>query len=132
MANIDDWRELHDLYARYAAAIDEGRYEEWVALFTKDGVFASPRFGRHAGRDGLRRFTAVYKESLGGARVRHMISNVLVEIDGDRASGSCALSYFHTQGGKSELAALGGYRDRMRKVDGRWRFESRQVVLDGG
>jgi 3-phenylpropionate/cinnamic acid dioxygenase small subunit len=122
---------IRDLYFRYALEIDEGRYERWIDCFTSDGIFDSPRFGRHQGHEGLRKFAAIYRESLGGAKVRHVITNILADIDGDNASGTCYLSYYHTKHSKTELAAVGGYRDKLRKVDGRWLFESRQVFLDG-
>jgi 3-phenylpropionate/cinnamic acid dioxygenase small subunit len=122
---------IRDLYFRYALEIDEGHYDRWIDCFTNDGTFDSPRFGRHVGHDGLRKFAAIYRESLGGAKVRHVITNVLVDIEGDRATGTCYLSYYHTKHGTTELAGMGGYRDKLRKVDGRWLFESRQVFIDG-
>jgi len=132
MNDSADMSQIRDLYANYAWLIDEGHYEDWIKeCFTEDGVFESPRFGRHAGHDGLRKFVRIYVESMGGAQVRHLMSNVLVKIDGDRASGRCNLAYYHSQHGKSELSAVGGYSDKLRKVSGRWLFESRQVFLDG-
>jgi uncharacterized protein (TIGR02246 family) len=127
----EDREQIRDLYVRYAITIDSGQYEQWLDCFTDDGVFESPRFGRHVGRDGLRKFTQIYKESLGGAQVRHVISAVHFDIEGDRATGGCYLTYFHSKIGKTELAAVGEYRDKLRKVGGAWRFESRQVTVDG-
>ena len=31
--------EVEDLYAEYCAALDEGRYEDWAALFTEDCLY---------------------------------------------------------------------------------------------
>src|SRR5271168_71724 len=67
---LEDREEVRTLHARYCLTIDTGRYDEWIDCFTEDGVFESPRFGKHSGRDGLRKFTARYKESLGGAQVQ--------------------------------------------------------------
>ncbi len=127
----EDHEQIRDLYARYAHAVDLGRYEEWIECFTSDGVFESPRFGRYQGVEGLRRFTAIYKESNGAAQVRHMMTNVMFEISGDRATGSCYLNYYHCRDGKVSLSALGRYEDQLRKVNGRWRFESRRVHIAG-
>ena len=129
--SFEDREQIRELYARYAIAIDNARYDEWIDCFTEDGVFESPRFGRYAGREGLGKFVATYRESLGGAQVRHVISTLSFRIDGDRATGSCYLTYFHSKNGKTELAAVGHYRDVLRKVGGEWRFQSRQVFLDG-
>lgn len=127
----EDCEQIRDLYARYAHTIDLGRHDEWVACFTEDGVFDSPLFGRNVGSEGLRKFTAIYKESNGAAQVRHMMTNVLFEINGDRATGSCYLDYYHCKDGRASLSALGRYEDRLRKVGGQWRFESRKVHIDG-
>jgi uncharacterized protein (TIGR02246 family) len=127
----EDREEIRELYARYAMTIDSGAFDEWVDCFTDDGVFESARMGRHAGRDGLRRFTAIYKESLGGAAVRHVITNVSFQVDGDRGTGACYLVYYHLKDGRVQQTAVGQYRDRLRKSNGRWKFESRQVSLEG-
>jgi 3-phenylpropionate/cinnamic acid dioxygenase small subunit len=127
----EDCEQIRDLYARYAHTVDLARYDEWIDCFTEDGVFESPRFGRHQGIAGLRQFTAIYRESNGAAQVRHIISNVLFDISGDHATGSCYLNYYHCKDGKTSLSALGRYEDRLRKVNGQWRFESRKVHIDG-
>jgi 3-phenylpropionate/cinnamic acid dioxygenase small subunit len=132
MYDSADMSQIRDLYANYAWLIDEGHYDAWIKeCFTEDGVFESPRFGRNAGHDGLQKFVRNYVEWIGGAQVRHLMSNVLATIDGDRASGRCNLAYYHSKHGKSELSALGGYLDKLRKVGDRWLFESRQIFLDG-
>ena len=127
----EDREQVRELYARYAFTVDYGRYQEWVECFTADGTFESPRFGKHQGSQGLLRFTAIYKESQGGAQVRHVMSNVTFELAGDRGTGGCYLSYYHCKDGKISLASLGRYEDRLRKVDGEWHFEIRKVYLDG-
>jgi SnoaL-like protein len=127
----EDREQIRELYARYAYTIDYGAHEEWVRCFTEDGVFESPRFGRHAGHAALLKFTATYKESNGAAQVRHMMTNVTFELNGDAATGGCYLTYYHCRGGKATLEALGRYEDELRKVDGKWLFQRRRVYIDG-
>lgn len=128
---VEDYEEIRELYARYADTLDNGRYAEWLELFAADGSFESSRFGRHTGREGLEKFTRIYRESLGGAQARHIIANVLFTIDGDRAAGSCYLIYSHCKEGRVQQTTFANYRDTLRRVDGRWRFLSRKVSLDG-
>jgi len=127
---MEDREQIRELYARYALYIDSSRFEEWVGCFTEDGVFESPRLGKHVGRDALRKFTASYKESWAGAQVRHMMVNVSFDVHGDHAHGTCNLIYYHIKGGKTELAAVGGYHDELRKVSGDWLFSHRKVFVD--
>lgn len=128
---LEDREEIRELYAHYAYAIDNGKYDEWMDCFTEDGTFESPRFGKHSGRDGLRKFCAIYKDSLGGAKPFHQMTNVTFKIDGDSASGGCYLTYYHCKDGKAALSAAGHYTDKLRKANGGWRFESRKVTIDG-
>jgi SnoaL-like protein len=128
---LEDRVEIRELYARYAYTIDYGPYEEWVKCFTEDGVFESPRFGRHAGHRALLRFTAIYKDANGDAKVRHMMTNVTFRVDGDTATGGCYLTYYHCKNGKAILEAIGRYEDELRKVDGDWLFARRRVFIDG-
>jgi len=127
----EDREEIRELYARYAHNIDDGQFNEWIDCFTEDGVFESPRFGKHSGRDGLRRFTAIYKDSLGGAKPFHQMTNVIFKIDGDKAAGCCYLTYYHCKDGKAALSAAGRYNDKLRKGADGWQFESRKVIIDG-
>jgi 3-phenylpropionate/cinnamic acid dioxygenase small subunit len=128
---LEDREELRELYARYAATIDNGQFEEWIDCFTEDGIFESTRFGRHVGREGLRRFTQIYRESLGGAQVRHILTNLMLQIENDHGIGSCYLTYYHCKDGRVQQSAVGRYRDTLRKSGGRWLFASRTVALDG-
>jgi 3-phenylpropionate/cinnamic acid dioxygenase small subunit len=128
---IDDREELRELYARYCLSIDNGRYDDWIDCFTDDGVFESPRFGRHAGREDLRRFCTRYEESLGGAKALHVVANISFEIKGDAAAGVCYLMYHHCKEGRLEQVAVGFYTDRLRKTAGGWRFASRHVAILG-
>jgi 3-phenylpropionate/cinnamic acid dioxygenase small subunit len=127
----EDREQIRQLYARYAFTIDLGPYEDWVACFTSDGVFDSPRLGRHEGHDALRKFTVIYKNSAGDAKVRHMMTNVIYRIEGDRAKGGCYLTYYHCKSGKASLEAIGRYEDELRKVNDEWLFQYRRVHIDG-
>ncbi len=83
----EDREQIRELYARYAHTVDFGRYDEWVECFTETEFSRVPCFGQHKGPQGLLKFTALYKESQGGAQVRHVMSNVTFTIDGDNATG---------------------------------------------
>jgi len=128
---VEDREQIRELYARYAYTIDYGPYEEWVNCFTDDGVFDSPRFGRHAGHKALLSFTAMYRDSNGDAKVRHMMTNVTFRVNGDSATGGCYLTYYHCKNGKAILEAIGRYEDELRKAEGNWLFARRRVFIDG-
>jgi hypothetical protein len=92
----------------------------------------SPAVGVYAGRQGIREFAerfARFRER--GSQLRHFISNLAVQVNGDQAHATCYLLNVMTRGGKTELMPPGRYDCRLMKVDGEWLFSHRLVVLDG-
>jgi uncharacterized protein (TIGR02246 family) len=131
MSLIEDRIAINDLFVRYTTALDAGDVEAIVACFTDDGSLDSPAVGTYSGRQAIREFAvrfARFRER--GSQLRHVISNLVVELDGERATATCYLLNIITRNGKSELLAPGRYECQLRKVDGAWLFEHRRVILD--
>jgi len=63
-------------------------------------------------------------------RLRHVISNLVVQVDGDHGHATCYLTVFLTRDGQSRLLAPGQYDCELRRVDGDWRFQNRVVRHD--
>lgn len=118
--------EILELAARYNHAIDFGDGEAWAGTFTEDGVFnggPQPVTGHVA----LAQFVAGFGSQMAGAR--HWTNNHVVDGDGDEATHSCYLNLIQTKDGGSSVIT-GRYDDRLRKVDGQWRFAERNVTPD--
>lgn len=129
--SIEDRLAINDLFVRYTCALDAGEVETLVDCFTEDGALVSPAVGRHAGRAAIRAFAerfARFREN--GAQLRHVISNLMVQVDGDRGHATCYLTVFLTRDGSSRLLAPGLYDCELRKVDSTWRFQNRVVRHD--
>lgn len=129
--SVEDRLEINDLFVRYAAALDGGDVETIVGCFTEDGSLESPAVGRYAGRDGIRAFSerfARFRER--GTQLRHVLSNLAVEVTGDRGRATCYLCNFMTVDGHSKMMPPGRYECDLQRVDGQWLFRHRLVVLD--
>jgi uncharacterized protein (TIGR02246 family) len=129
--SVEDRIRIGDLFARYMWAIDTGDVETLAGCFTEDGSLESPAVGQYSGRKSIREFAkrfAAFRER--GSQMRHVISNLLVDADGDLASAKCYLVVFLTKDGASRLLGPGRYECDLRKVDGRWLFQRRLVVMD--
>ncbi len=64
---------------------------------------------------------------------QHVIANMLIELDGDRAwVETYLIAYHRRRGGEAEVDdVLGGrYIDRFERRDGAWRIADRKVVVD--
>lgn len=88
------------------------------------------------GREQLRAFAAAAHRAraMSPRPGYHWVANILIDGDGDgdRASMTC---YLRVGAGKTSEHAEGAtstgfYRDRLCKVDGHWKFESRFVTFD--
>jgi uncharacterized protein (TIGR02246 family) len=129
---MDDRQMIHDLFVRYTTALDAGNVETIVGCFTEDGALESPAVGVYAGRQGIREFAerfARFHER--GSQLRHFISNMAVQLEGDAARATCYLLTVITRNGKTELMPPGRYDCRLEKIGGQWLFKHRLVVLDG-
>lgn len=128
-SQLADRLAIRELAERYARAVDRRDWELARALFSDDAVLVGPRFelvGRDAILRGLRsveRYRATF----------HAVTNQLVEIGGDEASGEtyCLASHLFERDGVARKLDWGiRYQDRFRRVDGAWRIARRELVVD--
>jgi len=130
-ASVEDWLEIGDLFVRYVCALDEGDVDTVVGCFAEDGSLASPVAGVHKGHAAIRAFAerfARYRES--GAQLRHVISNMRIDVAGDRAHARCYLVVFLTRNGETRVIPPGHYDCELTKATGGWRFQHRVVAHD--
>ena len=128
---MDDLLQIQQLYARYAWALDERRDEEWLECFSEGGSVESSMFGRFQGREALRRFLVKYHNAFKTMQLRHLNSNLLIDISSDKAEGRCYLVLYSSRRGRADINAIGIYRDQLQLIDdGRWLFVSRHVTWD--
>ena len=134
-----------DLNARYAEAIDEGRFEEWPDFFTEDGRYRVTTAENVAqnlplsliyatSRAMLRdRVKALREANIYEAqRYRHMLGPARIEVDREgplRVRTSFMVArVMHT--GETTLFATGSYRDRVVLDGATTCFAERTVILD--
>ena len=131
-ASITDWFAISNLFIRYATALDRCDVEAVVGCFSEQGALESPILGKFTGPAGVREFaerTARLKAEH-GAQFRHVVSNLQVDVEGDRARATCYLLDFVTRDGATELLSPGEYECELSRADGEWRFDYRLVRMD--
>lgn len=135
----EDRARIEDLQARYLFALDFRDPDAYAGTFSEDGVLdygAGKIQGRAAIREMVARMRANDErqraEDTSGLRPaagRHNISNIVLEIDGDRARGTAY--WFHMGNANAErraqLNSFGHYEDELVKVDGEWLFSLRKI-----
>jgi hypothetical protein len=132
MLSVEDRVAILDLAARYNTTIDYGDADAWVNTFTPDGVFLGSDGSRVQGAAELRAFADkihAANEAGGGLIFRHWNSNHVIDGDDDRATHSCYLLWIHCAP-EATIPFTGIYHDRLRKVDGEWKFEERRLTAE--
>lgn len=128
--NILESREqIKELRARYAWLITRGKIEEVLALFTEDAIFESWAKDRRHHVQGRAALGALMM----AADMRRpctavpLIHNDIIEIDGDRATGTCVMQ---TPVGPNQPDGFTGYyHDVMRREQNGWLFAERRFYL---
>jgi len=123
---VADTLAIVQLKNEYCHRIDSGDYAGWADLFTEEGTFAAGEEPIE-GREALQSFGEnVFDEQY--ERTAHVVTNPVVEVDGDRAAGRFYLR-FVTEDPDGEVGwRHSHYEDELRRVDGEWRFESVSVL----
>ena len=128
---LADIEEIKQLKARYAAACDaDYDADAIVALFTEDAVWDGGMMGYAETRDGIHRFFEAAPNVVGFAV--HGISNPIIEIDGDTATGAWYLWEPIVMVRESQSSALwmaATYDDRYVRAGDAWLFEHVKVNL---
>lgn len=121
-------REISRAIYRFARAMDE---RDWAAL---DGVLAEEAtadlgMGVVSGRAAIVAFIRSFLDDCGPTQ--HLIGNLVVDVDGERATSRCYVSDMHKgMGGKAQLtfSTLGEYHDSWVRRDGRWWMSHRRKL----
>jgi hypothetical protein len=131
--------EIENLQARYMFALDFRDPEAYAATFTENGVLDYGA-GTIKGREAIAAMVADLRANAEAQRAadtsglrpaagRHNITNIVIEIDGDRAKGTAY--WFHMGNDNPERSAgldsFGHYEDELERVDGKWLFSLRKI-----
>ena len=127
-------RELFDAYAHCADRRDAAGQK---ALFTVDTRFAVYMLGEKSeptyvlqGRDAL---TPVFADLNQYEATTHFNGQSTVALDGDRAMGesyTIAHHVFTAAGSRKIMIASLRYLDTFAKIEGRWYFAARKLIVD--
>ena len=126
--STDDVVEIEQLAARYNHAVDSGDGAAFAGVFTEDGVLHVGQTveGRHA----LTEFAIGIPVRM--SRPRHMVSNIVVDGEGDHATLKAYVHIYDRPPGTSglTLSTTGRYNDTLRRESGQWLFVERTFTPD--
>lgn len=136
-SEADDRAAIENLQARYMFALDWQDPEAYAATFAADGVLVSA-VAEAKGRDAIRAEVVKMRQNDQAAAEpnlfpfsrRHVITNLVLNIHGDRATGRAYWIGFinDNHDRKPFLESYGHYEDELVKVNGEWLFASRKIL----
>jgi hypothetical protein len=142
----DDRAEIVDLQARYVMAMDYLDADGYAAVFAEDGVLDWAR-GLVEGRPAIREFMAsgTYDLTRGApaaqtpdgrnwpSTVRHLITNQVIEVEGDKATALTYWIQFNNNAKRDQLEWMlfGSWHDEFVKIDGEWFFSLHRIHNEG-
>ena len=123
LQEISDRLEIHEILARYSDALDRRDWDAIRRVFTPDALIDYTEMG--GVRGGINEVIDFLQSAMGiFSGYQHLISNVIMDIDGDTAS---VRSICHNpmllspQAGKSSVMVCGlWYRDRLVRSHNGW------------
>ena len=130
-STLEDRAAIHDLFTRYCCALDNGEIETVVGCFTVDATLKSPVIDI-SGHDEIRAFAGRFAaQRAAGTQFRHMVSNIAVRINGNKAAATAYLLVLISKDGSHRTLPPGRYEcELIKEDDGQWRFSRRTVFHD--
>jgi hypothetical protein len=123
LQELADREAIRDLACRYAHHVWQKEVPAAIGLFTEDGEMDTGEPPVLRGRAAL---LEAYERMLGDGHFQPFVSNHVVSLAGDEASGTCYLDLRATVDGRSMIGS-GYYDDRYQRVGGDWKFRSRKL-----
>ena len=127
--NFSDHLEIQQVINLYASAIDKHQWSALESVFTEDAEANFIGLGIFEGRQAIvDLISAVLTQC---SVTQHLLCNINIEVNGDRATATCYLSALHVGLGdySSEIMTVWGeYSDRLVRTADGWRIAHRTLT----
>lgn len=135
--SVQDRLDIQDLYARYSQDLDNGKADDFVTnVFAPDGRFHDPSVCA-VGTEELRQLALTFGEPFQDHREQHLPYNIVIQGQGDRATGHAYVSVLGQDpekgldGANPHISVMGTYTDTFVKLNGKWLIQDREVWRPG-
>lgn len=129
ITRLEDIEAIKQLKARYCEICDDRHNPDRItSLFAEDGIWESDDFGKAKGHDAIRELFVGFQKMFSFSQ--HNITNPIIEIDGNRATGIWYLMgpWTHTDNDK-EIWMTARYDDDYVKIDDVWKYQHLRAAV---
>jgi uncharacterized protein (TIGR02246 family) len=127
---LEDREEIRALLLEFGRRLDEKNFVGMSELFTETGEFAAP-LGAAIGRAQIAQTLASVLSDIPAGY--HYYSNTEIKLDGDNATTRLMFTYLHPdEESWPRTSQAGHYDDSLKREDGVWLFQRRDITRDMG
>ena len=141
---LEDRAAIEDLLESYTAALDSSNWNAYADVFAKDGKLdwlGQTMNGREAIRTRMSSVVLATPRKAGVAAPagagpgrnpqRHILSNIQIKVDGDRATTAARWTLIvQLPDGKDAVDSTGRYADQLVRENGQWKIAHRTISGD--
>lgn len=124
---IEDHMEIERLLMEYGRSLDNRDFKTYASLFAANGEW-SGSMGTFKTPAGIQAAMEKAFATTSGAPKGdnyHLLTNAIIDIDGDRATASSKWTFVRLTNNKPEAVLAGRYEDTLIRENGRWKFLQR-------
>ena len=126
LQKVEDQLAIKRVILEYAVRLDARDFDGYVALFAKDGTWQNGKTVKHGRKEIRQMLVDIYGNPPPGYVNNdsyRIVSNVLVDIDGDHATAhSRQLTIMRGENGSPTPRLSGIYDDELIREDGKWKI----------
>jgi 3-phenylpropionate/cinnamic acid dioxygenase small subunit len=128
---IEDRAEIERLLLEYGRSLDNRDFATYASLFAESGEWKGA-LGSYRGPAAIKAamekiFTDAASDIPQGSNY-HLISNVIIDVDGDRATASSKFMFLKMEKSKPDPVVAGRYEDVLIREKGVWKFLQRVAL----
>ncbi len=124
----EDKAAIRELQSAYCFRMDDADFAGVAALFTPDGDWIASYRQAHGRAEIEDLLTRINPRQGDGPTRKHVITNGLIELDGDQASSRTSYIAFADTGDGPAPVVVGVYMDRLARHEGEWLLAERRLV----
>lgn len=125
----DDRQDIEAVLNRYARLLDTKQYARLTEVFTPEASAHYVGVGECKGLDSIIDLISGVLDQCGNTQ--HLLGNVQIEVQGDKATSRCYLQAIHAGLGDYAdqlLFVWGEYRDQLARTPAGWRIVFRELT----